>query len=166
MQDGETPRPKLDIVKLKEEAARRSEADKQAFNLWWESISQDRQKEYSELSIISSDVENKEYVLRKCRYLLELMSGLESTDRRKFVPVGLAIHGDLPVVYYQAQGHETARWESYKEMTQFPNFSGEAEERFYSDIDTSKYGIASIRSGPFGYKMDSLEVEKRIGWMK
>ncbi len=165
MQDGETPRPKLDIVKLKEEAARRSEADKQAFGLWWNKLSQERQKEYLDLRVFSSDYDDKEFVLRKCRYILELMNSLKSADGRRIRPMGLAIHGELPVVFFQAGGHETEVGVSFNSMTHKP-FEKNSEEKFFSDVDTGEYGIASEKTGPLGYRMDAVEVGKRIGWMK
>lgn len=165
MPEGVEGPAKIDITALRAEAQRRSEADKQAFRSWWEGLPQERQKDYDDLKVFSSDNENKEYVLRKCRFALELISSLRSEDGRKVIPVGLAIHGELPVVFIQAQGHETKKWESYNELTYAsPDRKGE-RITVYSDVDTTEYGISTSNGGIYKYKLDEAEVERRLSQM-
>lgn len=150
------------------EIARREEIDLKHFQHWLESMSQKRRESYLDLDLVGSDNKNKEYVLRECRFALELIDSMRSDDERKIVSVGIAIHGSCPVVLIQAQGHETISGkESLNELTEIITFPKEGGENttYYCSVDTSEYGVPTTDGGLFKYKLDKDEVEKRLSGM-
>jgi len=158
---------KYDIEAIKAEVARRKIAEKESFDIWWNKITQERRDLYSELRVFSSDYNRKEFVLMECRFLLELMNSIIGTDGRKILPVGLAIHGEHPVVYFQADGHETKLGaENFNEMTHIKPDKRHEIDIFYCDVDTSEYGVKARPAGIWKFEIESEYAQEKIKWMQ
>ena len=85
---------------LRKEALANIRADNQKYDDWWNQLSDERKEKYLALKTFSSDADNDlPFHLRKCRYLLEIISSLKTNDGKVVHPVGLAIHGQHTVVY-------------------------------------------------------------------
>jgi len=132
---------RMTIEQIKEEVQRRKEVKEREFNDWWNNLSPERQEEYKQLRIFDTDRSKPELNdhLYECRSILDLIYPLASSDGRKIIPVAMAIHGTLPVVFAQFQGHETEKGRSMNEITQ--GKVHDEQYRFYSDVDTTEYGL-------------------------
>ena len=145
---------------LKEIAKERVRADEIKFDSWWNKLSEERRTEYGKLRIFSSDGGDElKYHQRRCRYLLEVISGLKNEEGKMVRPVGLAIHGSYPVVLIQAEGHETPKGESLNVIT-YTERKGDIT--IYSDVNTFEYGIPTREAGVWKYKLDPEEVKNRL----
>lgn len=157
---------KYNIDELMAEVARRTEVDRKAFDAWLANISQERRKKYEELRVFSSDVKDKEFVFRKCRFALELVDSLKSDDGRRVLPVGLAIHGTNCVVFIQAEGHETVKGrENFNELVYVPPDKTGEEVKWFCDVNTDEYGVPTTDAGVFKFRLDKEEVRKRLSGM-
>jgi len=138
--------------------------DLEKYQNWWSNLPETRREEYLKLRTWDSDSKgNIESHIQRCRNVLELISTMESEDHRKIIPLGLAIHGSVPVVFIEPQGHEKPKWESKDEIGQYIDYKTDTP-KFESDINTSEYGLpAKRREGMrVEYEIDIDEANKRL----
>ncbi len=135
----------IDNSDLLKKVAERKIIRDQLYSDWWNSLSPSRQSAYHNLRTINSDVnagkppsknnndqvkqafvtksaEVTQFILFKCRMLLDLIDQMEDQQGNKITPVGIAIHGTVPVVFVQVGGQETKAGTNLNTVSLVPNF--------------------------------------------
>lgn len=144
------------------------EKDKVDFQHWLDNIPPERKEAYLKLDTMSgSDTDNKMEALRKCRFGLEIISTLKDKDGRTLIPRGLGVQNEDAIVYYRIEGDETKDWEkTFDEFTHSQRHKADGKDRYYCDINTTRFGLPATDGGIMKYELDAEEIEKRIAWMR
>jgi len=136
---------KSDFLKRVEEGIKKRN---EAYKAWWEALPEARKNEYTALKVFNSDVERgaKEYHLKMCRDVLDLISELKPDGENKVVPIGLAIHGTVPVVFVAVGGRDK-RGQNADEVCKYEK-SSVSPMHFMATFDTNPFGMMAERHEP------------------
>lgn len=145
----------VDLEKIHAEISRREEA----YQAWWNALSDDRKEQYRNLKVFGSDSGNDlDYHLKICRDILDLASNLTPSEAGEAKVAGLAIHGSTPVVYFEVAGRYK-RGENRDEIS-LRIRNGVSE--FQSTFDTTPFGIKSAKRD-IGETMKSMDYVLEYG---
>lgn len=144
------------MVDLQEALKRRLEEQETLYQEWLMRLPEEKKLEYLNLKVFGSEYHDKstEFHLRRCYRILDKILPMKNANGESVKPVGLAVHGSLPVVYVEVPGRDK-RFENKDEVVEYAPEKDKAR-RFKATFDTNPFGVASERKNLGGstYSLD------------
>lgn len=143
------------MVDLRDELRRRLEEQEAQYQEWLMSLNEETRTAYQALKIFGSEYQDKtnEFHLKRCYRILDKIALMRDSSGEMVRPVGLAVHGSIPVVYVEVPGRDK-RFENKDEVKEYAPEKGK-ERRFKATFDTNPFGVASERKNLGGSMLSS-----------